>query len=236
MGNWHRAWITGTCAEAEVEPLRDAINCDYRNEDSLGDKFGALAFTGGLAGVGMWPAKVINAVGNTGERNMGAASIARHLEKLVKVAPSLKVKVHVGGDRETSVCVATVHCEGEKISVQGPEIPELPEISETQLAGNLFKSLQQRAQPISKESAEARRVFAKLVELATTAKEIYGLLPQYIETLEHFETTGPMFHTQAWMRNADRIEALKEVAKSALLFAELTEKYADHLKEKVGPL
>jgi hypothetical protein len=136
MGNWTTVHISGTCNKEDLPALKEAVN--------TGDdwsKFHCLCNTGGLCGLGDWANESISALGNLAERDYGVEDIAEQLEKLVKEAPSLKVKIHVGGDYESLKCAATVICEDGKVSIDEPEIKELPSIPQGQIQANLLKAM-----------------------------------------------------------------------------------------------
>jgi hypothetical protein len=75
----------------------------------------------------------INFTGNLGERGYGPESVAEELERIAAVCPSLKVKVHCGGDYETLDCVATVSLESGKAKVGDPEVQTIGPIPDGQM-------------------------------------------------------------------------------------------------------
>ena len=119
MGNWTTVHISGTCDKKDIPALKKEVN--------VGDdwkKFHCLCFTRvSICGLGNWVDENISALGNLAERDYGVNDVAEQLKKLVRVAPSLNLKIHVGGDYESLDCVATVNCIGGKITVDKPEIP-----------------------------------------------------------------------------------------------------------------
>lgn len=142
MGNWQRVKIIGTCAAADVPALRQRLDLrDLRGD--LGT-FGPLSAAGGLCGLPLWAAEQIEAVGNMAERDYDAAAVGRHLRALATVAPSLAVKVHVGGDYESDTCVATVQLANGEVAILPAEVATIEEISEEQVAQALVNSLRRR--------------------------------------------------------------------------------------------
>ena len=126
-----------------VEGLRRSIvpakGIDFCSNDTLG--FTPLSMTGGMCGLADWPAEVINAVGNLAERGYDEDSVKETLEEISKHVPSLKLKVHMGGDNESKDCVATVVLENGKATIEKPELEKIPEVSETQFMGQMMKAL-----------------------------------------------------------------------------------------------
>jgi hypothetical protein len=125
MGNWRTVEMHGTMSAADAVLLRKALDWgdylrDRRHEDMPLD-VECLSFstvTPGLAGLGAWPAETVNRCGNLHERDYSVADVHRALEVLVHLAPSLLLKVHCGGERESDVCVATISV-GEGLVVTG---------------------------------------------------------------------------------------------------------------------
>lgn len=139
MGNWQRVKIIGTCAAAEVPALQQRL--DLRDLRSNLDNFGPLSHVGGLCGLPLWAAEQIEAVGNLAERDYDAEAVGRHLGTLAAVAPSLAVKVHVGGDYESATCVATVQLANGEVTVLPPEVATIEEIDQGQISQALLGAL-----------------------------------------------------------------------------------------------
>ena len=142
MGNWQRVKIVGTCAAAEVPALQQRL--DLRDLRGNLDNFGPLSAVGGLAGLPLWAAEQIEAVGNMAERDYNAEAVGRHLRELAAVAPSLAVKVHVGGDYESDTCVATVQLVNGEVTILPPEVATIEDISEAQIERALITALTRR--------------------------------------------------------------------------------------------
>lgn len=137
MGNWRTVQIIGTCDKADLDALKGAVTVgdDYEG-------FHCLCYCGpSICGLGNWPAETINAIGNLAERDYSVDSVADALRDLVTAAPSLNVKIHCGGDWEDRTCIATLIAGGGSVTVAEPEIAELPEISQAQMADNFFACL-----------------------------------------------------------------------------------------------
>jgi hypothetical protein len=88
-----------------------------------------------------WAGETIDVIGNLAERNYDAEDVARTLKRIAKIAPSLKVKVHVGGDHEDKRCVATVSLIDGEVNIGPPEVEDVGEISEQQMESQYIKSL-----------------------------------------------------------------------------------------------
>jgi len=136
MGNWTTVHISGACDKEDVSALKKFVN--------TGDdwsKFHCLCNSGGLCGLGDWATETISASGNLAERDFSASDVKEAIEDALKKAPSLTLKVHVGGDYESLECVATVNCKDGEVTIDEPEIKEIPSISQGQIQGNLMKAI-----------------------------------------------------------------------------------------------
>lgn len=122
MGNWRRVQIVGTCDSTEVAALRKALTFDVRT----GLNFHCLV-DGGLGGLPNWAAKEINAVGNLAERDYGFEDVKETLEELAKVAPSLNVTVHCGGDYEDATCLVSIVLVHGKATIEPARVEQIPE-------------------------------------------------------------------------------------------------------------
>lgn len=140
MGNWRRAHLVGTCDRGEAGKLRRVIRMDLSVPD-FDQPFYPLSATGGVCGLPMWPDEEIDAVGNLAERDYDAEDVADCLRKLLTVAPSLELEVHLGGEYEADECVATVVCRDGEVSVEEPRVDEVPEVPVGQMQENLLRSL-----------------------------------------------------------------------------------------------
>jgi hypothetical protein len=149
MGNWRRVHIVGGMLAEEVDALKAEIDQVFiggfvhKRQDHMGrlKHFGPLSYTGGLCGIGSWPAPSINAVGNLAERDYTPHAVALHLSRLAEVAPSLGVMVHCGGDRESDECIATVVLLERQAVVRPPEVVRVPDTPPMQVEINLLRQL-----------------------------------------------------------------------------------------------
>ncbi len=132
MGNWMTVHIIGTCDVSDVPALRNDLDpgADYSN-------FHPLCNTRGLCGLGDWAATKIDRIGNLAERDYSVESVAETLGKLAWAAPSLAVKIHCGGDYESTKCVATITLKGKEVTIGDPEVEDTGEISTEQIKNNL---------------------------------------------------------------------------------------------------
>jgi hypothetical protein len=135
MGDWRKVHIEGTCGDGDVPALRTALDPgrDYENFHCL--------VCGGVSGLPNWAAEKIYTTGNLAERNYDEHSVAEQLVKLVKVAPSLRIKIYVGGENESDECVATVVLDDDGVRVCKPQMETLPPIKREQMATNLFNQM-----------------------------------------------------------------------------------------------
>lgn len=123
MGNWRTVMIDGTCDPAEVVPLRAWLTFDWRNsaygEGSQGPL--GIGIDGSLFGLNNWIAPKMTVSGNLSERDFTVEDVAEHLREALAVAPSLRVKIHCGGDWESDDCVATITAADGTVTVGSPE-------------------------------------------------------------------------------------------------------------------
>jgi hypothetical protein len=148
MGNWRTVHVTGTMSADHAAALRRLLDLgDYTQmPDGYLDGLDVycLAFSTvrpGLCGLGDWPAERMDRSGNLHERDYTVADVHRALEALVRIAPSMLLKVHCGGEYESDECVATISV-GEGLVVTGP--PEAGKIAgppEEQMLANLRANL-----------------------------------------------------------------------------------------------
>jgi hypothetical protein len=136
MGNWRTVRIIGTCSKDDVTALRAEL--DLRTEI---ENFHCLGNTGGLCSLPNWGNENIDVIGNLAERDYSVNDVAKQLEKLAKIAPSLKVKIHCGGDYESTDCVNTIVLENGVVEIRQPEIESIGEISQSQIEAQFFDIL-----------------------------------------------------------------------------------------------
>lgn len=136
MGNWTTVKIEGTCGEEDVPALKRAVNTGNN-----WDEFHCLCNPNSICGLGDWAGTQIDVVGNLAERDYDKHDVQEQLQKLLKVAPSLCVRVHVGGDYEDKQCVATVICEDGKVTIEPPRVQTIPEISVAHMMAGMINAL-----------------------------------------------------------------------------------------------
>lgn len=148
MGNWRRVKLDGYCLPEEVDQLREA--CKYVDIVQIDDPegiekwdFHCLTMTEGLMGLGNWVADNghICRVGNLAERGFVVADLLAQWFKLLKVAPSLNLWCHVGGEYEHPECVASIRIQKGTVELFPPKIEVIPEIPISQGINNFFKAL-----------------------------------------------------------------------------------------------
>jgi len=124
-----RIHIDGTCNPAEVGRLRE-----YLLGRPGDDEFGPL-HREGMIGIPCWAADRIDEVGHLCGEGYTVEDLVAELEHIAEtVAPSLCVRVHVGGDGDSSTCVKTVSISGGVSFVFEPLVDEVPRISTEQWA------------------------------------------------------------------------------------------------------
>lgn len=150
MGNWRTVRIVGSCPPEQVEALREACRFysygDAKRREreeamDVGEAMGAthpLAISGGLAGLGDWPAEVMDVGGNLFERNFDVEDVAKTLNDLAVVAPGLEVKVHCGDDYESEKCVATITLKEGSATIGEPEVKTVDGVAEVEMASRLW--------------------------------------------------------------------------------------------------
>ena len=146
MGNWRTCNIAGTMSAEHAATLREALDYgDYTASiDAMPPGVDCLAFSSahpGLCGLGAWPAETMNRCGNLHERDYSVQDVAKALEALVRIAPSMLLLVHCGGDWESDVCVATIHVGEGLVAIGTPMVEKVTGPSESQMLGNLATNL-----------------------------------------------------------------------------------------------
>lgn len=145
MGNWRLVNVTGTMSARDVAALREYLGYSFSvRDDPAWDRFGPLSFDRDKpspCGLNAWPAERVNACGNLAERDYSAEDVAEELRKLVHVAPSMLLKVHCGGDWESTECVATISAGEGLVAVGKPEVATLQSPSDAQMLGNFYQNL-----------------------------------------------------------------------------------------------
>lgn len=141
MGNWRRVWIVGNIPPEQVRPLCAAL---AEPTEYAGDwpDYHPLRTGSGLAGLGVWPAPVVNAVGNLYERDFSPEDVRDACENhVLPAAPGASLKIHCGADWEQAECVGTVTVAGGVATLGPPEVVALPEISDEVVHARLFRAI-----------------------------------------------------------------------------------------------
>lgn len=135
MGNWMTVNMTGSMTEQDAAALREYLGYSLRaRDDPAWDRFGPLSFSRdqpSLCGLNDWPAATVSRNGN----------VAEELATLVKVAGSMLLTVHCGGDYESLDCVATIRVGEGLVSLGKPEVARIGEIGDDQAVANMFRAL-----------------------------------------------------------------------------------------------
>lgn len=145
MGNWRTVNMTGTMSAADAAKLRRLLDeGDWRAPSAVPDNADCLSFSSthpGLCGLGDWPAEAVNRSGNLAERDYTVMDVQIALESLVRVAPSLLLTVHCGGDYESDECVATIRVGEGLVRTGPPEVERIDPPSPAQMNANLWRNL-----------------------------------------------------------------------------------------------
>jgi hypothetical protein len=88
-----------------------------------------------------WTGAAFDRTGNLAERGYDEKRVAEHLEQLAKAAPSLRCKVHLGGDYESKDVVSLISLEGGKATIGPPGDVTSLEIPEDQMQSNLLSAM-----------------------------------------------------------------------------------------------
>ena len=127
-----------------ADRLIGLLDRQHENWGNWDKPFACLSFNArhpGLCGINAWPAETMDVRGNLAERDYSVGDVAAALESLVRIAPSMLLKVHCGGEYESGECVATISV-GEGLVVTGPpEREHLDAIPEGQMKVNLLRNL-----------------------------------------------------------------------------------------------
>jgi hypothetical protein len=121
MGNWCTVTIVGS-----IDPKDANAAVDFVETEKDLSRFHCLCYCGpSLCGLGRWVPReggVISVVGNLSERDYGPEAVAEVLRQMVAVAPSLDLRVHCGGDYESTVCESTVTVADGVVVIGPPEV------------------------------------------------------------------------------------------------------------------
>lgn len=144
MGNWRRVEIEGTCEPEHVPALKEALSFDITQPGTK--EFHCLMATGGVMSLPNWAAEHIDAVGNLAERDYGISDVVTTLASLCFQAPSLNVRIKIGGDYESDQCVGVVICEGagKDLRIEYPKNETIREIPPGQMFMNFANALYRR--------------------------------------------------------------------------------------------
>lgn len=124
--------------------LREWLGYTHDVGDPGWERFGPLSFnrrSPSLCGLNDWPAPAVNRSGNLAERDYSVESVAECLRELVKVAPSMLLIVHCGGERESTECVATIRVGEGLVAAGKPEVAEIEPVSAAQAELNVLRAL-----------------------------------------------------------------------------------------------
>ena len=141
MGNWRTVNIIGTVDKKEVKALRRACLYEFEKDDTI--DYHPLCYTkeSSLFGLHNWISEKIMARGNLAERNYSVRDVADTLKELVRVAPSLTLKVHCGADWEEEECIATITVKKGRVTIGKPEVEFVKGLSDDEVSGRLYKTI-----------------------------------------------------------------------------------------------
>jgi hypothetical protein len=144
MGNWRTVNVVGTMGAEHAALLLDALDEGADYACGWDKPWACLTFSRArpsLCGLNAWPAGHMSRCGNLAERDYSVQDVAKALEALLPIAPSMLLKVHCGGEYESEQCVATISV-GEGLVVVGkPERETVDTPSDEQVLGNFARNL-----------------------------------------------------------------------------------------------
>jgi hypothetical protein len=135
--NKRAVWIVGTVSADELPLLQGFVRAgrDYQG-------FHALCHFGpSLDGLNDWPAECMDVVGNLPGHGYTIDEIAEVLLWASAAAPTLKLKVHCGGEYEDPEVVATITVEDFEVTVGPPEVPLLRSTSDAERVDRVVHAL-----------------------------------------------------------------------------------------------
>lgn len=153
VGNWRTVQVTGTMSERDAVALRQYLGYSHRfitsgeARDPAWDHFGPLSFNRdqpSLCGLNDWPAARVARSGNLAERDYDVDDVGECLSELVKVAPSMLLVVHCGGDYESLDCVATIRVGEGLVAAVPPEVERIDPMGDGQATLNALQALSGR--------------------------------------------------------------------------------------------
>jgi hypothetical protein len=139
VGNWRTVNIVGTIPEADVQAIRDRVTYDTVGDDWEG--FGPLSYdprNPGLCGLDRWPQPQVFAAGNLAERDYSVEDVAEALAGLAVLSPGMVLKVHCGGERESTSCVATISVRDGQVTVGPAEVDQVAPVSNEVATGRIL--------------------------------------------------------------------------------------------------
>jgi hypothetical protein len=121
MGNWRTVNIVGTIAPPDLAVARAFVNTGEDN-----DRFHPLCNYGfSICGLGDWVREEVLACGNLSERDYSVEDVVATLREMAATVPSLRLKVHCGGEHESTDCIATITVAEGVVTVGPPEVERL---------------------------------------------------------------------------------------------------------------
>lgn len=144
MGNWRTVNIQGTIDPKHIGVLKNTLNIDIDNDDENFD-WDPLCYSArhpSLCGLNEWiEREQISAIGNLFERDFSVEDVADHCRELIKVAPSLNILIHCGGEYEDLDCVNTIVVKGGGVFIDPPHVQRLMEQPAGQAMWNIMQIL-----------------------------------------------------------------------------------------------
>lgn len=146
MGNWITVNIEGKVNKDEAKEMLEWLTVDRQTYSSIAEEqLGVyyLQISQGVCGLGDWIKEdgTLSGIGNVFERDCEPQDLLNEAQVLCKQFKSLELTVHVGGDYESTECVATIIGNKDKVELLEPQIKTLGEISTDQMQNNLLKAL-----------------------------------------------------------------------------------------------
>jgi len=137
VDNKRAVWLVGTVSQEDLSKLRGFVRTghDYQG-------FHALSHHGpSLDGLNDWPALTMDLVGNLPGHGYTIDEIAEVLLWAAAAAPSLRLKVHCGGDFEDANVAATITVADLDVIVGPAEVLRLRQTTEIERVDRVVDAL-----------------------------------------------------------------------------------------------
>lgn len=146
MGNWITVNMKGKVNKEEAREMVEWLKFSRETfssiaEEQLGVYY--LQIITSVCGINNWVGADgnINVTGNVFERDCETEDLFNEVKALCNKFKTLELTIHVGGDYESTKCVATIVGNNERVEKLPPQIEELGEISSDNIRENFLQAL-----------------------------------------------------------------------------------------------